>query len=144
MLALPRCWQISSASFSQGWAPATYATTSLSGPAHRGHGQPHPPPLLHGIPARAHERYGLAPDLPLVYVTGGVQGSRQINILIEQILPALLTRAQVLHQCGQGDALLVEVTQPPTWMPGRRAGWGSLLRMISRTTGGVSPLPSRR
>lgn len=34
--------------------------------------------------------------------------------------------------------------QPPTWMPGRRSGSGSLARMISRTTGAVSPRPSSR
>ncbi|WP_328708761.1 UDP-N-acetylglucosamine--N-acetylmuramyl-(pentapeptide) pyrophosphoryl-undecaprenol N-acetylglucosamine transferase [Microbispora hainanensis] len=64
-------------------------------------GNPIRPQLLHGNPVRAHQRYGLAPDLPLVYVTGGAQGSRQINTLIERILPTLLTRAQVLHQCGR-------------------------------------------
>ncbi|MFG1861074.1 undecaprenyldiphospho-muramoylpentapeptide beta-N-acetylglucosaminyltransferase [Microbispora bryophytorum] len=64
-------------------------------------GNPIRPQLLRGNPARAHERYGLAPDLRLVYVTGGAQGSRQINTLIERILPTLLTHAQVLHQCGR-------------------------------------------
>ncbi|GLX09018.1 undecaprenyldiphospho-muramoylpentapeptide beta-N-acetylglucosaminyltransferase [Microbispora sp. NBRC 16548] len=64
-------------------------------------GNPIRPQLLNGNPAWAHERYGLAPDLPLVYVTGGAQGSRQINTLIEQILPSLLTHTQVLHQCGR-------------------------------------------
>ncbi|MFJ6504061.1 ANTAR domain-containing protein [Streptomyces sp. NPDC091879] len=34
--------------------------------------------------------------------------------------------------------------QPPTWMPGRRSGSGSLLRMISRVTGAVSPRPRRK
>jgi hypothetical protein len=32
----------------------------------------------------------------------------------------------------------------PTWTPGRRSGSGSFLRMISRTTGAVSPRPSRK
>lgn len=36
----------------------------------------------------------------MVYVTGGAQGSRQINTMVETILPELLARAQVLHQCG--------------------------------------------
>ncbi|WP_420711001.1 zinc-binding dehydrogenase [Streptomyces sp. NRRL F-2580] len=34
--------------------------------------------------------------------------------------------------------------QPPTWMPGRRSGSGSWLRMISRVTGAVSPRPRRK
>ncbi|WP_439900830.1 hypothetical protein [Streptomyces somaliensis] len=33
---------------------------------------------------------------------------------------------------------------PPTWIPGRRSGSGSWLRMISRVTGAVSPRPSRK
>ena len=37
-----------------------------------------------------------------------------------------------------------EDLEPPTWIAGRRAGSGSLLRMISRTTGAVSPRPRRR
>ena len=32
----------------------------------------------------------------------------------------------------------------PTWMPGRRSGSGSFSRMISRTTGAVSPRPRSR
>ncbi|WP_143027759.1 NAD(P)-binding protein [Lentzea albidocapillata] len=34
--------------------------------------------------------------------------------------------------------------QSPTWIPGRQAGSGSLARMISRTTGAVSPRPRSR
>jgi UDP-N-acetylglucosamine--N-acetylmuramyl-(pentapeptide) pyrophosphoryl-undecaprenol N-acetylglucosamine transferase len=63
-------------------------------------GNPIRPHLLHGHAGAARERYGLVPDLPLIYVTGGAQGSRQINTMIEEILPSLLPRAQVLHQCG--------------------------------------------
>jgi UDP-N-acetylglucosamine--N-acetylmuramyl-(pentapeptide) pyrophosphoryl-undecaprenol N-acetylglucosamine transferase len=47
--------------------------------------------------------FGLRPDLPLVYVTGGALGSLQINTLVEQILPSLLPAAQVVHQCGPGQ-----------------------------------------
>ncbi len=36
------------------------------------------------------------------------------------------------------------LAQPPTWMPGRRSGSGSLVRTISRTTGAVSPRPRSR
>ncbi|MFD6071241.1 UDP-N-acetylglucosamine--N-acetylmuramyl-(pentapeptide) pyrophosphoryl-undecaprenol N-acetylglucosamine transferase [Amycolatopsis lurida] len=38
--------------------------------------------------------------LPTVYVTGGAQGARQINELVSAILPWLLERANVVHQCG--------------------------------------------
>ncbi|MFI7121977.1 UDP-N-acetylglucosamine--N-acetylmuramyl-(pentapeptide) pyrophosphoryl-undecaprenol N-acetylglucosamine transferase [Amycolatopsis sp. NPDC049868] len=38
--------------------------------------------------------------LPTVYVTGGAQGATQINELVSAILPWLLERANVVHQCG--------------------------------------------
>ncbi|MBB2910884.1 UDP-N-acetylglucosamine--N-acetylmuramyl-(pentapeptide) pyrophosphoryl-undecaprenol N-acetylglucosamine transferase [Streptosporangium becharense] len=63
-------------------------------------GNPIRPHLLRGNVDAARRHFGLAHGFPLVYVTGGAQGSRQINTLIEEILPALLTRAQVIHQCG--------------------------------------------
>jgi UDP-N-acetylglucosamine--N-acetylmuramyl-(pentapeptide) pyrophosphoryl-undecaprenol N-acetylglucosamine transferase len=43
---------------------------------------------------------GADPARPTVYVTGGAQGSAQINQLVSAILPWLLARANVIHQCG--------------------------------------------
>lgn len=40
---------------------------------------------------------------PTVYVTGGAQGAKQINGLVTQLLPWLLERANVIHQCGAAD-----------------------------------------
>ncbi|GHH71512.1 UDP-N-acetylglucosamine--N-acetylmuramyl-(pentapeptide) pyrophosphoryl-undecaprenol N-acetylglucosamine transferase [Streptosporangium violaceochromogenes] len=65
-------------------------------------GNPVRPRLLNGNAPSGRWHYRLSPELPLVYVTGGAQGSRQINTMVEAILPSLLTRAQVLHQCGAG------------------------------------------
>ncbi|WP_410673761.1 cytochrome c oxidase assembly protein [Amycolatopsis sp. cmx-4-68] len=45
---------------------------------------------------------------------------------------------------GRAEARARRRGQPPTWMPGRRAGSFSALRMISRTTGAVSPRPRSR
>ncbi|MEV6069148.1 UDP-N-acetylglucosamine--N-acetylmuramyl-(pentapeptide) pyrophosphoryl-undecaprenol N-acetylglucosamine transferase [Nocardia sp. NPDC052001] len=44
---------------------------------------------------------GYSPELPTVYVTGGAQGAVQINDLIDELLPELLTIANVIHQCGK-------------------------------------------
>jgi UDP-N-acetylglucosamine--N-acetylmuramyl-(pentapeptide) pyrophosphoryl-undecaprenol N-acetylglucosamine transferase len=44
---------------------------------------------------------GMAPGLPVVYVTGGAQGSAQVNGVVTSVLPWLLERANVIHQCGQ-------------------------------------------
>ncbi|MGH3684843.1 MAG: UDP-N-acetylglucosamine--N-acetylmuramyl-(pentapeptide) pyrophosphoryl-undecaprenol N-acetylglucosamine transferase [Pseudonocardiaceae bacterium] len=67
-------------------------------------GNPVRPELFGGDPAsavKALEWTGHDPDLPTVYVTGGAQGSVQINRLVEAVLPRLLRRANVIHQCGQ-------------------------------------------
>lgn len=44
---------------------------------------------------------GYSPDLPTVYITGGAQGAVQLNDLIGELLPELLTVANVIHQCGK-------------------------------------------
>lgn len=46
---------------------------------------------------------GHDPELPTVYVTGGAQGSAQINTNVRDILPWLLSRANVVHQCGANN-----------------------------------------
>lgn len=44
-------------------------------------------------------------DLPLVFITGGNQGSHVINKTVEEILPQLVKVANVFHQCGHLQAL---------------------------------------
>ncbi len=39
--------------------------------------------------------------LPTIYFTGGSQGARIINRAVEDVLPDLLQRCRVIHQCGQ-------------------------------------------
>ncbi|HEY0696338.1 MAG TPA: UDP-N-acetylglucosamine--N-acetylmuramyl-(pentapeptide) pyrophosphoryl-undecaprenol N-acetylglucosamine transferase, partial [Micromonospora sp.] len=63
-------------------------------------GNPVRPEILTGDRDRALAAYHLDPRLPLVYVTGGAQGAVQVNNLIADILPGLLPKCQVLHQCG--------------------------------------------
>jgi UDP-N-acetylglucosamine--N-acetylmuramyl-(pentapeptide) pyrophosphoryl-undecaprenol N-acetylglucosamine transferase len=41
--------------------------------------------------------------LPTVYVTGGAQGSVQVNRLVEAGLEQVLPRANVVHQCGSNS-----------------------------------------
>ncbi|GGS64346.1 glycosyltransferase [Nonomuraea spiralis] len=63
-------------------------------------GNPVRPELLQGNRAAAYDLFGLTFEVPLIYVTGGAQGSKQINTLIAEILPRLLPHAQIVHQCG--------------------------------------------
>lgn len=65
-------------------------------------GNPLRPSLLEGSAAQGLERFGFSPGLPIVYVTGGAQGSHAINMAVQQALPELLQIAQILHQCGEG------------------------------------------
>jgi UDP-N-acetylglucosamine--N-acetylmuramyl-(pentapeptide) pyrophosphoryl-undecaprenol N-acetylglucosamine transferase len=59
--------------------------------------------ILTGNAARAEARFGLIPGLPVVYVTGGVQGARAINRAVGAALGEILRVCQVIHQCGAGD-----------------------------------------
>jgi len=64
-------------------------------------GNPLRPELEGGSREKAFAALRLSPDLPLVYVTGGAQGSHAINRAVGAILPELLTTAQMIHQCGE-------------------------------------------
>ncbi|GAB3108639.1 undecaprenyldiphospho-muramoylpentapeptide beta-N-acetylglucosaminyltransferase [Streptomyces calidiresistens] len=63
-------------------------------------GNPVRPELLTGNPDKARASLGLDPGRPTVYVTGGAQGAVQINRMVLELLPELLTKANVIHQCG--------------------------------------------
>jgi UDP-N-acetylglucosamine--N-acetylmuramyl-(pentapeptide) pyrophosphoryl-undecaprenol N-acetylglucosamine transferase len=60
--------------------------------------------LANGEKGRAREHFGFSADLPVVYVTGGARGASAINERIEGLLPALLEKAQVVHQTGPSVA----------------------------------------
>ncbi|MFJ1695706.1 UDP-N-acetylglucosamine--N-acetylmuramyl-(pentapeptide) pyrophosphoryl-undecaprenol N-acetylglucosamine transferase [Streptomyces sp. NPDC088252] len=66
-------------------------------------GNPIRPEVLTGYADKAVEAldlHGFDRRLPTVYVTGGAQGSQQINDIVADALPWLLERANVVHQCG--------------------------------------------
>ncbi|ROR42889.1 UDP-N-acetylglucosamine--N-acetylmuramyl-(pentapeptide) pyrophosphoryl-undecaprenol N-acetylglucosamine transferase [Kitasatospora cineracea] len=69
-------------------------------------GNPVRPAVLAGHADKAVAALGLDGfdrTLPTVYVTGGAQGSAQINTLVSATLPWLLERANVIHQCGPAN-----------------------------------------
>jgi len=43
---------------------------------------------------------------PLLYITGGSQGSRAINSVIQKMLPQLLEEWDIIHQCGKANTLV--------------------------------------
>lgn len=69
-------------------------------------GNPVRPEVLRGQADKAVDALGLRGfdrALPTVYVTGGAQGAQQINDLMHGILPWVLERANVVHQCGPAN-----------------------------------------
>ncbi|WP_180686615.1 UDP-N-acetylglucosamine--N-acetylmuramyl-(pentapeptide) pyrophosphoryl-undecaprenol N-acetylglucosamine transferase [Streptomyces gossypiisoli] len=87
-------------------------------------GNPVRPEVLTGHAGKAVEALGLRGfdrQRPTVYVTGGAQGSQQINDVVRVVLPWLLTHANVIHQCGTAnlDALRQHTAVLPTELAGR-------------------------
>jgi UDP-N-acetylglucosamine--N-acetylmuramyl-(pentapeptide) pyrophosphoryl-undecaprenol N-acetylglucosamine transferase len=66
-------------------------------------GNPIRPELLAGERGRAFRRFDLDPALPLLYVTGGAQGSHRINRGVGAALAPLLALSQIVHQCGHNE-----------------------------------------
>jgi UDP-N-acetylglucosamine--N-acetylmuramyl-(pentapeptide) pyrophosphoryl-undecaprenol N-acetylglucosamine transferase len=79
-------------------------------------GNPLRPELRGGSRAAAVAHFSLDPSLAVVYVTGGAQGAHRINRTVGEILPGLLTLAQVIHQCGDNPT-----TADRAWLEARRA-----------------------
>ncbi|MBL0800384.1 UDP-N-acetylglucosamine--N-acetylmuramyl-(pentapeptide) pyrophosphoryl-undecaprenol N-acetylglucosamine transferase [Streptomyces albidoflavus] len=87
-------------------------------------GNPVRPEVLAGHADKAVAALGLTGfdrRLPTLYVTGGAQGAQQINDMIGSVLPWLLGRANVVHQCGPShiDALRVSAAALPPELGGR-------------------------
>ncbi|MFI6346004.1 UDP-N-acetylglucosamine--N-acetylmuramyl-(pentapeptide) pyrophosphoryl-undecaprenol N-acetylglucosamine transferase [Streptomyces sp. NPDC050560] len=86
-------------------------------------GNPVRPEVLSGHPDKAVEALGLFGfdwRSPTVYVTGGAQGSQQINSVVRDALPWLLERANVIHQCGPGN--VEELRRTAAALPAGPAG----------------------
>jgi UDP-N-acetylglucosamine--N-acetylmuramyl-(pentapeptide) pyrophosphoryl-undecaprenol N-acetylglucosamine transferase len=79
-------------------------------------GNPLRPELRAGSAADAFARFDLDPALPLVYVTGGAQGSHAINRAVGAALPTLLAHCSIVHQCGDGAT-----TGDREWLAAQRA-----------------------
>lgn len=62
----------------------------------------------------AHSFLGLSPDVPVVWVLGGSQGSETINNVVGSALRELLPKYQIIHQTGEKNydaiKLLTEAT----------------------------------
>jgi len=60
--------------------------------------------IFEGDRQHAIERFGFDPDdatQPVIYITGGALGARILNRAVASILPELLQKTRVIHQCGR-------------------------------------------
>lgn len=69
-------------------------------------GNPLRPKLFASHPAEPEWVTSPFPDKPLLYITGGNQGSQCINILVQEALPQILEDWWVIHQCGSQTNLM--------------------------------------
>ena len=79
-------------------------------------GNPLRPELRGGSREAGARHFGLDAAQPIVYVTGGSQGSHRINRTVGAVLAALLERVQIIHQCGDQPA-----TGDRAWLEGEAA-----------------------
>ncbi len=86
-------------------------------------GNPLRPGLAGGSREAGSARFGLGAAHPIVYVTGGAQGSHKINRTVGEGLPSLLGVCQVIHQCGDNKE-----TGDHAWLAGLADGLPDPLR----------------
>ncbi|MER6186196.1 UDP-N-acetylglucosamine--N-acetylmuramyl-(pentapeptide) pyrophosphoryl-undecaprenol N-acetylglucosamine transferase [Streptomyces sp. NPDC001652] len=99
-------------------------------------GNPVRPEVFTGQARKAVDALGLQgfdPRLPTVYVTGGAQGSQQVNSLVRDVLPWLVEHANVIHQCGRDN---VEELRRQT---GHLPAWGAARYHLTGYVGAELP-----
>ena len=57
--------------------------------------------LLTGSQKEAKKFFGIESNKPVILIIGGSQGSQRINDEILEVLPQLLEKFEVIHQCGE-------------------------------------------
>ncbi len=66
-------------------------------------GQPVRKAALHPSQEGAHQFLNLEPNVPIVFILGGSQGSVSLNETVLAALTQLLPHYQVVHQCGEAN-----------------------------------------
>ncbi|HEO66116.1 MAG TPA: UDP-N-acetylglucosamine--N-acetylmuramyl-(pentapeptide) pyrophosphoryl-undecaprenol N-acetylglucosamine transferase, partial [Spirochaetes bacterium] len=64
-------------------------------------GQPIRKELFTGSKEECYKLFKLNIKLPIIYVTGGSQGSHKINTTVREIVSDLLKYCNIIHQCGR-------------------------------------------
>jgi UDP-N-acetylglucosamine--N-acetylmuramyl-(pentapeptide) pyrophosphoryl-undecaprenol N-acetylglucosamine transferase len=108
---------------SEGMRPAWRDKSTITGnPVRAG--------ILTGDAARGRERFGLAPGLPTVFVTGGALGSETVNRALLDALPDLLSFCKVVHQCGVAPGLTTNYEKLAAAAIGSSAGTYTVAKFV--------------
>lgn len=62
-------------------------------------------PIRYELKINAPKPTWVKSDLPIVYITGGSQGSKIINQVVSKLIPELTQKFLCIHQCGSPDDL---------------------------------------
>ena len=89
-------------------------------------GTPVRPELVNGNAERGRALIGAGGEKPVLVITGGSLGAEAINAAVREALPALVQRAVVVHVCGPGRVVPVDLAgyHPFEYV---REEWGDLL-----------------
>lgn len=77
-------------------------------------GNPIRPEIVMPLSNGAREYLKLEPNIPVLFILGGSQGSTNINDTIVEALPDLLNRYQVIHQTGRANIEEIRATTSVT------------------------------
>ena len=59
--------------------------------------------ILGSTPEEAKEVFQLEPTIPVLFILGGSQGSKNINDTVLDVAPEIVKFAQIIHQCGKNN-----------------------------------------
>jgi len=65
------------------------------------------------LKAAARQIFGIASQKPVIFVFGGSQGSQKINEIILSLLPLILVKYELIHQCGENNYEAVKAASQP-------------------------------
>lgn len=100
--------------------------------------------IEHPAPEGGYEFLKLDPTVPVIFITGGSQGAQAINGTVLDALPDLVSRYNVVHQCGSKNVLeasqIASVVLKPSQYKDRYKAYGLLNTLALRMAAGVSSL----
>ncbi len=90
----------------------------------------------------AYEYLGFNPELPVITILGGSQGSKHINDVVMSVLPELVKTHQIIHQTGKANFEIIKgvaaLTLNGSTYPERYKPIDYMSSMVMRMVAGIS------